>query len=142
MAKGTVLESNKPNCCSLTTRQRPTGLAGEHIYPSREGSLPGLPQTAGARLFMRHCPTARARQHQPAYQQLAQAVGRVTAGHPLAIALLGGEFDRLPTQDPATFLADWPTQLAQAHNESAAQAHHVSLHIAFERSYAHLTAAD
>ncbi|MDA0242073.1 MAG: tetratricopeptide repeat protein [Chloroflexi bacterium] len=122
----------------LTTRQRPTGLPGEQFYPSRDEALQGVAPLAGAKLFLHHCAAARERRHEPAYAQLAQEVAQVTAGHPLAIALLASEFNNHPTTQPATFLADWPTHLSSAHQQGA-DAHHDSLSIAFQRSYDKLT---
>lgn len=122
----------------LTSRNRPVGLAGEKLFPDFDRPLPGLALAPGQQLFFHHSTKAKAGEDNPAVHQLARQIAEVTGGHPLAIALLGREFDHSDVP-PADFLADWPAEL-QAAQALDFSNHHVTLAVAFERSYRHLTA--
>jgi len=65
-------------------------------------------------------------------------VADATAGHPLAITLLAGEFDLSPEQNPANFLQHWDDELAAARRAGAAP-HHETFAVAFARSLQALT---
>lgn len=90
----------------LTSRQQPAGLSGEEIFPGRDRLLRGVDRQAGATLFYEHSPRASERRRETVMQRLAHQVADVTGGHPLAIALLGGEFDKGDVT-PDHFLANW-----------------------------------
>ncbi|NLF12474.1 MAG: CHAT domain-containing protein, partial [Anaerolineaceae bacterium] len=113
----------------LTSREHPAGLPGEVVFPGRE-PLPGLRTDPAAELFLKH--STRARKEEPAGRRLAADIARETEGHPLAIALLAGEYDRSPVAAEA-FLAGWPDELDAARREGLA-GHHVTFAAAFNRS--------
>lgn len=123
----------------LTSRRQPAGLKHEHIFPGRDRLLQGVDEQAGAALFFASSPRAKEKQDEPAMQKLARAVARATGGHPLAIALLGSEYDQGHTP-PDRFLADWPAQLHAARG-AALDDHHATFAVAFNRSYDALSAA-
>ncbi len=116
----------------LTSRQHPAGFAGEVVFPDARGALEGVDVTAGAALFFHH--STRARQDKTAHADLARAVAAATEGHPLAIALLAGEFDVSDGVTPAQFLAGWEGELAAAQRPGLAS-HHVRFEVAFRRSF-------
>jgi len=120
----------------LTSREHPAGLPGEVVFPGRE-ALPGLRLDPAAELFLKH--STRAGEQGPAGRRLAADIALVTEGHPLAIALLAGEYDRSPVAAEA-FLAGWPDELDAARREGLA-GHHVTFAAAFNRSYDALPAA-
>jgi tetratricopeptide (TPR) repeat protein len=117
----------------LTSRQQPAGLAHERVFPGRDRLLPGLNARDGADLFYRHSPRANERQKEKVIQQLVRQVAQVTVGHPLAINLLGSEFDQGDVA-PARFLENWGDELADARNY-ALDDHHATFATAFNRSY-------
>ena len=121
----------------LTSRQHPAKLAGEWVFPRPDRPLPGLDVSPGATLFLHH--SSRAQAQGEAGQELARQVAAVTEGHPLAIALLAGEYDTSPVP-AADFLAGWGDELAQAQDHGLA-GHHRTFGVAFDRSYQHLPPA-
>jgi tetratricopeptide (TPR) repeat protein len=118
----------------LTSRQHPAGLAHEVTFPP--DSLAGLTVPAGAELFLRH--SSRAKADSSGHRSLAEQVAAATAGHPLAITLLAGEFDLSLEQNPANFLQHWDDELAAARRAGAAP-HHETFAVAFARSFQALT---
>jgi hypothetical protein len=116
----------------LTSRQHPAGFAGEVVFPDARGALEGVDTAAGAALFFHH--STRARADKTAHAGLARAVAAATEGHPLAIALLAGEFDVSAGVTPAQFLAGWDAELAAAQRPGLAS-HHVRFEVAFRRSF-------
>ncbi|MDY7077556.1 MAG: tetratricopeptide repeat protein, partial [Chloroflexota bacterium] len=121
----------------LTSRQQPAKLAGERVFPRADRPLPGLDVDPAAALFLHHSP--RAQDEGDAGHTLARQVAGVTGGHPLAIALLGGEYDLSPVS-PADFLSGWAGELAHAQDYGLAE-HHRTFSVAFDRSYNRLTPA-
>jgi tetratricopeptide (TPR) repeat protein len=121
----------------LTSRQNPAGLRGEVVFPRPNESLAGLARQAGAELFYQHSTKAKGQWDSETVRQLAQEIARVTEGHPLAIALLAGEFDTSDVS-PADFLKNWENELADARRPGMAP-HHITFAAAFERSYNRLT---
>ena len=121
----------------LTSRQNPAGLRGEVVFPHSDEPLPGLALQAGAALFYQHSAKAKGQWDSETVRQLAQEIARVTEGHPLAIALLAGEFDTSDVS-PADFLKNWENELADARRPGMAP-HHITFAAAFERSYNRLT---
>lgn len=121
----------------LTSRNQPVGLPGERLYPHFDRPLPGLAPTPGQQLFFHHSPKARDREFERPIRQLARQIAEVTGGHPLAIALLGSEFQHRDVL-PADFLANWPAELQMAKQTSNNKGQE-TLAVAFERSYRHLT---
>lgn len=119
----------------LTSRRQPAGLGGEVLYPPQR-ALAGINRRAGAQLFFHH--STRADRMNASHRTLAQHVARVTEGHPLAIALLAGEWDVSQEEDAASFLANWDSELASARQLGLA-AHHVTFQTAFQRSFRHLS---
>ena len=117
----------------LTSRRQPAGFKNERVFPSVDDLLQGLNERAGADLFYGQRPRALEHKAEAAVQQLAHEVGRVTAGHPLAIALLGAEYQTgdLP---PDRFLDNWADELRSARSD-ALDDHHVTFAAAFNRSY-------
>ena len=122
----------------LTSRQQPAGLDGELVFPAG-GALDGVTLAAGAALFFHH--SSRAKTAPEAHAGLAWEIARATAGHPLAIGLLAGEFDVSTEVAPAAFLADWDRELAAARRPGMEE-HHVTFAAAFDRSYRLLAPAD
>ncbi|MCI0650039.1 MAG: CHAT domain-containing protein, partial [Chloroflexi bacterium] len=121
----------------LTSRQQPAGLKGERIFPGKDHLLQGVNERAAAELFYLNSPRALQNRRDPAVQELARAVGRVTAGHPLAVALLGSEYDHRDA--PAErFLDLWEAEL-QAARSQALDDHHATFATAFNRSFAALS---
>jgi tetratricopeptide (TPR) repeat protein len=120
----------------LTSRRQPAGLAGEVVFPEAQRALTGLGVDPGAGLFLHH--STRAKGENDAGRDLARDVARVTEGHPLAIALLAGEYD-VSDVPPAGFLANWADELAQAERHGLA-GHHRTFAVAFNRSYERLPA--
>jgi len=116
----------------LTSRQHPAGVAGEVVYPDPRAQLDGVSTAAGAELFFHH--STRARYDRRGHAALAQQVAAVTEGHPLAIALLAGEFDVSDAVTPAHFLEHWDAELAAARRQGMA-GHHVRFEVAFRRSF-------
>ncbi len=122
----------------LTSRQQPAGFVGEMLFPTPNQPLEGLDVAAGAELFFANCPSAIRDRRQ--YTSLARQVATVTEGHPLAIALLGGEYETSRDSVSTTqFLAQWDLELAAAYRPGLA-AHHIKFEVAFERSFRHLNA--
>jgi len=121
----------------LTSRQNPAGLCGEVVFPHSDEPLSGLALQAGAALFYQHSAKAKGQWDSETVRQLAQEIARVTEGHPLAIALLAGEFDTSDVS-PADFLKNWENELADARRLGMAP-HHITFAAAFERSYNRLT---
>ncbi|MCE7984247.1 MAG: CHAT domain-containing protein [Caldilinea sp. CFX5] len=119
----------------LTSRRQPAGLAGEFVFPPG-GALAGVTPATGAAIFVQN--SVRAKAQPTAHEALALAVARSTEGHPLAIALLAGEFDVSDEVAPPTFLAQWDAELAAARQPGQAS-HHVSFAVAFQRSFRHLS---
>ncbi len=119
----------------LTSRQHPAGLAGEVLFPPRQG-LGGVEDEAGTALFLHH--STRAKENPRAAEPLARAVAQATEGHPLAIALLAGEWDNSREKGAEDFLAGWDEELEAAQRDGMA-AHHVTFAVAFRRSFDHLT---
>ena len=119
----------------LTSREQPAGLDGERLFPEKT-SLPGLGAEAGAQLFLRH--SSKADPNEESDQALARAIQAAAEGHPLAIALLAGEYDVSPVAREK-FLGEWQSELNSAHRASLA-GHHTTFTIAFARSYDHLDA--
>ncbi len=123
----------------LTSREQPAGLRNERLFPDGNHALHGLGDEAGVELFFQHSVKAKekAKEDARAHADFALAVKRAADGHPLAIALLAGEYDvsAVPMQ---AFLGNWQDELANARRVGLAE-HHVTFTIAFERSYAHLS---
>jgi tetratricopeptide (TPR) repeat protein len=119
----------------LTSREQPAGLRNERLFPDGNHALHGLGDGAGVELFFQH--SVKAKEKREAHEDFALAVQRAAEGHPLAIALLAGEYDvsAVPMQ---AFLGNWQDELANARRGGLA-GHHVTFTIAFERSYAHLS---
>lgn len=119
----------------LTSREQPAGLRHERLFPDGNHALHGLGDEAGVELFFQH--SVKAKEDARAHVDFALAVQRAADGHPLAIALLAGEYDvsAVPMQ---AFLGNWQDELASARRGGLA-GHHVTFTIAFERSYAHLS---
>ena len=80
-------------------------------------------------LFFHH--SVKAKEDARAHVDFALAVQRAADGHPLAIALLAGEYDvsAVPMQ---AFLGNWQDELASARRGGLA-GHHATFTIAFER---------
>ncbi len=123
----------------LTSRQNPAGLRGEVVFPHSDEPLSGLALQAGAALFYQHSAKAKGQWNSETVKQLASEIARVTEGHPLAIALLAGEFDTSDVS-PADFLKNWEDELASA-KRPGMMPHQVTFATAFARSYNHLTEA-
>jgi tetratricopeptide (TPR) repeat protein len=121
----------------LTSRQQPAKLRGERVFPRSDRPLPGLAVDPGAALFLEH--STRATDEGEEGRSLAQRVADVTEGHPLAVALLAGEYDDSPVS-AAEFLAGWGEELAQAEDYGLA-GHHRTFAAAFDRSYRRLRPA-
>lgn len=119
----------------LTSRHQPAGLAGEVVFPKRR-ALPGLDPLPAAALFLHHSTRAK---DEAQGVSLALQVARAAEGHPLAIALLAGEYDRSPVNS-TDFLAHWDDELEQAQRIGLAE-HHVTFTAALDRSYAALAPA-
>jgi tetratricopeptide (TPR) repeat protein len=117
----------------LTSRERPAGLRNELLFPPGD-ALQGLGQAAGVELFSQH--SSKARQAAREHAAFARAIWQAAEGHPLAIALLAGEYDTSPVSR-ADFLGNWQDELAGARRDGLA-GHHVTFTIAFERSFNHL----
>jgi hypothetical protein len=119
----------------LTSREQPAGLPGERLFPDQQ-TLAGLQTDAAAQLFLRHSVKAAARTVEQ--RALAAAVAAATEGHPLAVALLAGEWD---TSDVSAdrFLEGWQDELAAAQRLGLA-GHHRTFATAFARSYDRLPA--
>jgi tetratricopeptide (TPR) repeat protein len=128
----------------LTSRRSPAALPNETLFPGEDHSLEGLPLNPAARLFLDR--SSRAREANAPHRQLARDVAQTTDGHPLAIHLLAGEFDRSEVE-PADFLAGWVPELVAAEltgAESEGEAltsQGLTLRVAFERSYGRLPEA-
>ena len=118
----------------LTSRQQPAGLSGERLYPGPHDALPGLAESPAVALFFTHSTIAGANhESRRRYRALAGDIAAATAGHPLAVTLLAGEFDGSDVA-PERFLSGWAEALAAARNAGLA-AHHATFRVAFERSY-------
>ncbi|MBN8580179.1 MAG: tetratricopeptide repeat protein [Anaerolineae bacterium] len=119
----------------LTSREQPAGLKNERLFPDGNHALHGLGDEAGMELFFQH--SVKAKEDARAHVDFALAVQHAADGHPLAIALLAGEYDvsAVPMQ---AFLGNWQDELASARRGGLA-GHHATFTIAFERSYAHLS---
>ncbi|MEM7133592.1 MAG: tetratricopeptide repeat protein [Chloroflexota bacterium] len=129
------LAKNKANLL-LTSRRHPAGLRGEVIFPTDSPALDGVEARQGAILFFIH--SSRANEGNAKDQDLAISVSKVTAGHPLAIALLAGEYDHSLEVNSDDFIASWEEELATARRPELA-AHHITFERAFSRSFDHLT---
>ncbi|MFP4395070.1 MAG: CHAT domain-containing protein, partial [Anaerolineales bacterium] len=123
----------------LTSREHPAKLAGERVFPRADRALPGLDASPGADLFLHY--SARAADQGRAGRHLARQVAEATEGHPLAIALLAGEYDVSLEIGPEDFLAHWGEELAQAEDYGLAE-HHRTFTLAFDRSYQQLSNTD
>jgi tetratricopeptide (TPR) repeat protein len=124
----------------LTSRDQPAQLPGERLFPEADSLLPGLLPSAGAALFLLH--SARAKEEVRAeHARLATNLSNATGGHPLAIALLAGEYDTSRDVPPEKFLENWESELASARRPGLAP-HQVTFAAAFARSYNRLSAAD
>ncbi len=119
----------------LTSREHPAKLAGERVFPKADRPLTGLPIDPAAALFLHHSP--RATDEGRVGRDLAHRVAEATEGHPLAIALLAGEYEESRDVAPGDFLAHWGAELAQAEDYGLAE-HHRTFIVAFERSYGRL----
>ena len=119
----------------LTSREQPAGLRNERLFPDGNHALHGLGDGAGVELFFQH--SVKAKEDARAHADFALAVQHAADGHPLAIALLAGEYD-VSAVPMLAFLGNWQDELASARRGGLA-GHHVTLTIAFERSYAHLS---
>jgi len=120
----------------LTSREQPAGLRNELLFPEGSHALQGLSETAGMKMFFEH--SVKAKENPKTHIQFAISIQRAAQGHPLAIALLAGEYDvSAVTMD--AFLKDWQSELANARRLGLA-GHHVTFAAAFERSYSHLPA--
>ncbi len=127
----TVEQAAQGGCALLlTSRQQPAKLAGERVYPGSDRPLPGLEVPPAAELFLYH--SSRAKDEKEAGLALAREVAQVTDGHPLALALLAGEYDESPVA-AADFLAHWDEELRAAKDYGLAE-HHRTFALAFERS--------
>jgi tetratricopeptide (TPR) repeat protein len=117
----------------LTSRRQPVGFRHEVIFPPQQaGALPGLSSEAGAELFIQS--SSRAKRGDNSMDKVARQVAVVTAGHPLAISLLAGEFDTAEHMSAADFLANWDSELDQARRDGMAP-HQVTFATAFDRSF-------
>ncbi|MCO5194050.1 MAG: CHAT domain-containing protein [Anaerolineae bacterium] len=130
----------------ITSRRQPTELEHERVFPGRDNLLPGIDQRAAAELFFRHSSRAKEqnderqeRSVRRTVQRLAREISKVTGGHPLAVALLGSEYDK-GDAPPDTFLDNWADELAAARSRGLDR-HHATFAVAFDRSYAALSAA-
>ena len=119
----------------LTSREQPAGLRNERLFTDGNHALHGLGDGAGVELFFQH--SVKAKEDARAHADFALAVQHAADGHPLAIALLAGEYD-VSAVPMLAFLGNWQDELASARRGGLA-GHHVTLTIAFERSYAHLS---
>jgi tetratricopeptide (TPR) repeat protein len=118
----------------LTSREQPAGLKNERLFP--EGRhLVGLRDEAGVELFFQH--SVKAKEDSEADGEFALQIQHAAEGHPLAIALLAGEYDTSAVSQE-DFLKNWQDELASARREGLA-GHHVTFTTAFERSYSHLS---
>ncbi|MEP7134536.1 MAG: tetratricopeptide repeat protein, partial [Chloroflexota bacterium] len=118
----------------LTSRNQPADLPNELLYPEGSHALRGLGDEAGVDLFFQH--SAKAKENAEAHLQFAFDIQRAAEGHPLAIALLAGEYDvSAVTMD--AFLQGWQGELTNARRSGLA-GHHITFTTAFERSYSHL----
>jgi tetratricopeptide (TPR) repeat protein len=120
----------------LTSRRQPAGFPGEVVFPEQR-ALAGLETDAAAALFLHH--STRAKANDEAGVALARAVARATEGHPLALALLAGEYDVSDEASADDFLAHWDDELEAAQRHGLA-GHHVTFTAALDRSYAALNA--
>ncbi len=131
----------------LTSRRQPAGLAGEVVFPPQSQALAGVQVAAGAKLFIHHSTRLKdqlgnafvnylAEERLP---PLARQVAAATEGHPLAIALLAGEYDQSRERNDADFLAHWDDELATARRSGQAT-HQVTFTVAFDRSFHQLNA--
>ena len=120
----------------LTSRHQPAQLAGEVLFPGTDDPLSGLQLRAAAELFIHHSTRAKAQDKQ-SRTTLAEEVATRTDGHPLALALLAGEYDTWQGS-VNDFLAGWADELAKAVRPGMAT-HHVTFAVAFDRSYRHLS---
>ena len=125
--------ANGDTALLLTSREQPAGLRNERLFP-QNAALRGLGEAAGAELFLQHSVKAKAAPREHA--EFAREIQRAADGHPLAIALLAGEFD-LRAVNQADFLGNWEDELADARRAGLAD-HHVTFLTAFERSFSHL----
>jgi hypothetical protein len=123
----------------ITSRIQHIGFKDEVDFPEYRKPLDGLETEAAASLFMSWSTKAREsweRGPDPEHKlivDLAKNIASVTAGHPLAIILLAGEYDNgdIPCPD---FLKNWSTELAHAERPNLPP-YQQSFHIAFDRSY-------
>ncbi len=117
----------------LTSRRQPAGLRAERVFPAKDELLQGVGEQAAAALFYLSSPRALETKAEAAVQKLAREVGRVTRGHPLAVMLLGSEYDQ---GDVAAerFLDNWEAELQAARSKSLDD-HHLSFAVAFDRSF-------
>ena len=119
----------------LTSREQPAGLPGERLFPDQD-SLPGLQTGAAIQLFLQH--STKASTHAAEQRALAAAVAEATEGHPLAVALLAGEWDTSEVSADR-FLDGWQDELATAQRVGLV-GHHRTFATAFARSYDRLPA--
>ncbi len=116
----------------LTSREQPAHLPGEVLFPDPDRPLPGLRVDPAAQLFLHH--SARAKAQGAPGLALALAIAQAAEGHPLAIALLAGEYDTSTTCGADEFLANWGEELAAAEHAGLA-GHQRTFATAFARSY-------
>ena len=114
----------------ITSREQPAKLPGEQLFPE-QNALHGLPSSFAVALFLMHSATADAGNESD--RTLAASVAAATEGHPLAIALLAGEWDESDIR-PDDFLANWTDELNAARRHGLA-GHHVTFATAFARTY-------
>ena len=120
----------------LTSREQPAGLRNEKLFPEGRHLL-GLNAEAGVSLFFQH--SVKAKEKPKEHVDFAFNIQQAAEGHPLAIALLAGEYDTSPVPQKE-FLDNWQDELAAARRAGLA-GHHATFTTAFERSYSHLPAA-
>jgi len=118
----------------LTSREQPAGLRNELLYPEGSHALHGLGAEAGVEMFFQH--SVKAKETRKAHIQFALDIQHAADGHPLAIALLAGEYD-VSAVTMEAFLKDWQGELANARRTGLA-GHHATFTIAFERSFSRL----
>lgn len=116
----------------FTSRRQPVGIINEVIFPSREVPLQGVDLGAASTIFLMNSPRASEKQYDKDVIHLLTNIGRVTNGHPLAIALLGARYNEVELS-ALDFLESWEKQLHEAEN-IALNAHHIKFSTAYSRS--------
>jgi tetratricopeptide (TPR) repeat protein len=113
----------------LTSRALPAGLAGEKLFPSREG-LSGLQTQAAIELFGQHSTRSQGLP-QEQHKMVMERIAHETDGHPLAIILLASAYDAY-SSSAEQFLQGWSDALAKAEKQGLDK-HHVTIAAAIER---------